>query len=324
MAVTKLIRAQKTPKTVSSRMETRVFSREEVEAWIVPAFQRPLRVNEKVRALAEEMKQNGGILSGVITLGRLPNDKADYLVDGQHRREAFLISNLPEMLSDVRTCMFDNLADMADEFVRLQQSLVRMRPDDILRGLEGSTRSLLIIRETCPFVGYDQIRRVGSDRASIVSMAMVLRFWTGSEGETPQSNKYSATAGQLAKEMNDLEVTTLCKFLHLAHACWGHDKGYARLWGGLNLGMCMWLYRRLVIDQDRSTKRSVHLNTDMFKKCLMAMSAEPDYTDWLSGRSLSDHHRNPCYRRIKTIFTKRLKEEQIDNPKFPSPAWASS
>jgi hypothetical protein len=323
MAVTKLVRAHKETKTVSSRMETRVFNREEAQAWVVPPFQRPLHVNAKVRALAEEMKQNGGIISGVITLGKLPNDKTEYLVDGQHRREAFLISDLPEMLSDVRTCIFDTIADMADQFVLLQQQLVRMRPDDILRGLEASTRSLKIIRETCPFVGYDQIRRVGSN-SPVVSMAMVLRFWIGSEGDTPQSNKYSATAAQIAKEMNDLETTTLCKFLHLAHSCWGNDHGYARLWGGLNLGLCMWMYRRLVIDQDRSTNRAMHLNTDLFKKCLMAMSAEPDYTDWLSGRTMTDHHRSPCYRRIKAIFAKRLKEERIENPRFPSPAWAST
>lgn len=314
----------KPAKTVNSRMETRVFSRAEVEAWVLPPFQRPLRVNEKVRALAEEMKQNGGILSGVITLGRLPNDKANYLVDGQHRREAFVISELPEMLTDVRTCIFDDIGEMSDEFVRLQSSLVRMRPDDILRGLEATTRSLKIIRDRCPYVGYDQLRRGGAQGA-IVGMSITLRLWSGSRPETPVANKGGVTAAQMAKEIDDLEVSNLCKFLDAAHASWGHDPSYARLWAGLNLGMCMWLYRRLVLDQDRSSnKRAMILTTEQFKKCLMAMSAEDDYTDWLGGRSLSDHHRNPCYRRIKSIFSKRLKEERIDNPRFPQPAWASS
>lgn len=323
MVVTTLKRV-KPQKTVSSRMETRVFSRHEAEGWVVPSFQRPLRVNEKVRALAEELKANGGILSGVITLGKLPNDKVDYLVDGQHRREAFLISELPEMLSDVRTCMFDDHADMADEFVRLQQSLVRMRPDDILRGLEGSTRSLKIIRQACPFVGYDQLRR-GSNSGPIVGMSVALRFWTGTATETPTANKTGATAAQQAREIDEGEVTNLCKFLHIAHSAWGHDQSYARLWAGLNLGMCMWMYRRLVLDQDRlGNKRAMILREEQFKKCLMEVSAHADYIDWLGGRVLSDHHRSPCYRRLKVLFAKRLKEEKIDNPRFPQPAWATA
>lgn len=322
--VTRLMRQSKTPKPVESRMETRVFSRAEAEKWVVPPFQRPLRVNEKVRALAEELKVNGGIISGVITLGKLPNDKTEYLVDGQHRREAFLISELPEMLTDVRTCLFDSIVEMSDEFVRLQQSLVKMRPDDILRGLEASTRSLKIIRQTCPFVGYDQLRR-GGEKGPIVGMSAVLRLWFGSRPETPVAHKSGVTSAQMAKELDDLECTNLCKFLHIAHAAWGNDHAYNRLWAGLNLGMCMWLYRRLVLEQDRfGNARFMTLRDEQFKKCLMAMSAEADYIDWLANRNLTDHHRNACYRRIKAIFTKRLKEERIDAPKFPSPAWASN
>lgn len=323
MAVAKLVRVHPVPKSVSSKMETMVFDREDVQKWVPPAFQRPLRVNEKVRSLAEELKQNGGILSGIITLGKLPNDKTIYLVDGQHRREAFLISDLAEGLSDVRICSFDSMADMADEFVRLQQSLVKMRPDDVLRGLEASTRSLKIIRETCPFVGYDLIRRSGGDHAPVLSMAVAIRFWIGSRGDTPVNNTQGGTAAQMAREIDDREVMSLCKFLHVVHTAWGHDPAYARLWSGLNLGISMWLYRRVVLDQDRSNKRAVILNTEQFKKCMMALSAAGDYIDWLGGRMLSDHHRSACYRRIKTILAPRLKEDGVDNPKFPQPAWAA-
>lgn len=321
--VTRLMRQSKTPKPVESRMETRVFSRAEAEKWVVPPFQRDLRINEKVRELAEELKVNGGIISGVITLGKLSNDKSEYLVDGQHRRAAFMISELPEMLTDVRTCMFDSVADMAEEFVRLQQHLVKMRPDDILRGLEASTRSLKIIRQTCPFVGYDQLRR-GSEKGAMVGMSAVIRLWAGSRPETPVRS--SVTASQLAKELDDLECTNLCKFLHVAYGAWGVDQAYNRLWAGLNLGMCMWLYRRVVLDQDRfGNKRAMILRDEQFKRCLMTMSAETDYIDWLANRQLSDHHRNACYRRVKAIFSRRLKEDKIaENPKFPSPAWSSN
>lgn len=319
MAGTKRIQPAK---TVSSKMETLVFNRAEAQSWELPPFQRPLRVNDKVRGLAEELKLNGGIISGIITLGKLPQDKTVWLVDGQHRREGFFISELPEALSDVRTCAFDSMADMADEFVRLQQSLVKMRPDDVLRGLEASTRSLKVIRETCPFVGYDIVRRSGSDKAPIISMALSIRHWVGSRGEAPTQSTQGSTAAQMAREMDDRELTNLCKFLHVAHAAWGRDTTYARLWSGLNLGMAMWLYRRIVLDTDRSIKRAVNLNTEQFKKCLMALSADNDYIDWLQGRSLSDHHRAPCYRRIKQLLVVRLKAEGMENPKFPAPSWA--
>lgn len=312
------------PKSAISKMETMLFTREDATSWIVPPFQRPLRVNDKVRAVAEELKANGGFIAGVLTLGRLHNDKGTYIVDGQHRIEAFKISELREAIADVRTVTFDNMADMAEEFVLLQQSLVRMRPDDILRGIEASTRSLKIIRETCPFVGYGLVTRNGSQNSPVISMAVVLRYWVGSEGETPVANKTGSSSAQTAHEIDDLEVTSLCKFLHVAHAAWGRDPSYGRLWGGLNIGLCMWMYRRLVLEVDRTGKRAVILNTEQFKKCLMSVSADSEYIDWLSGRTLSDHHRMPCYRRLRAIFAARLKEDGIDAPKFPKEAWTVS
>ena len=42
---------------------------------------------------------------------------------------------------------------MAEDFVILNTALVRMGPDDVMRGLEGSVPTLQKIREVCPFVG---------------------------------------------------------------------------------------------------------------------------------------------------------------------------
>lgn len=164
MTVVQLDKTRKIPKSAISSMETMLVARDQATSWVIPPFQRPLRINDKVRSLAEDLKANGGFISGVLTLGKLKGDRLIYLVDGQHRVEAFKISELPEFIADIRTCTYDSMADMADDFVLLQQSLVRMRPDDVLRGLEASTHSLQVIGKTCPFVGYDQIRK-GNDRA---------------------------------------------------------------------------------------------------------------------------------------------------------------
>ena len=313
---------RKIPKSAISQMETMLVSREDALSYVVPSFQRPLRTNEKVRALAEDLKANGGFISGVITLGKLKGDRAVYIVDGQHRMEAFKMSELGECICDVRTCTFDSMADMADEFVLLQQSLVRMRPDDVLRGLEGSSHALQLIRKTCPFVGYDQIRR-GSDHAPIVSMAAIVKSWHGSKPETPSRVTGSLTASVIIREFDDAEITNLCKFLHVAHAAWGRDEAYGRLWNSLNIALCMWTYRRAVLDQDRSGgKRSTIMSTELFKKCLMTVSASAEYIDWLGGRTLTDFHRAPCYRRLKAMFLARLKAENVDNPRLPSPPWS--
>jgi hypothetical protein len=317
--------ARKIPKSAISLMETALFTREQAAQWVVPPFQRPLRVNEKVRALAEDLKANGGFIDGVLTLGKLKGDKATFIVDGQHRREAFLISELAEAIADIRTMTFEDMAEMADQFVLLQSSLVKMRPDDVLRGLEPTTRSLQIIRSTCNFVGYDNVRRGGTG-SPIIGMTGALRAWFGSAFETPLSHQSGKTAAQMAKEMNDLEVTNLCKFLHVAHAAWGRDGAYNRLWTALNLGLCMWLYRRVVLDQDRTgSKRYTLLNTEQFKKCLMTLSAAEDYIDWLANRSMTDHHRAPAYRKIRTMFGERLRQDGMtEKVKFPQPAWVGN
>jgi hypothetical protein len=312
------------PKASRSKMDTIIFTAAEINKWILPPFQRPLRINEKVRLLAENLKANGGVITGVLTLGHVAGKKdITWLVDGQHRIEAFKISELEECIADVRICDFDSMSEMADEFVNLNSQLNKMRPDDILRGLEPSSKALRTIRSECPYVGYDQIRR-GSTGSPIVSMSALLRCWVGSRGDTPTANTSGQSAKQIAEEIDETEVLLLVKFLHIARAAWGSDPENYRLWGGLNLALCAWMYRRLVVDQERGTKRYVKLNSDLFKKCLMSVSANADYLDWLPGRTLSDRDRGPCYGRLKAIFAARLKQElKTDKPLLPQTAWAS-
>lgn len=311
------------PKAVRSEMDTKIFSLEEVEGWKRPPFQRPIRVNDKVRAMAEDLAHNGGVLSGVLTLGRLGEDRSLWVVDGQHRIEGFKISGLKEIIADVRVCHFDTLAEMADEFVSLNSQLVRMRPDDVLRGLEASTPALQRIRKDCEFVGYDQIRR-GSGGSTVLSMSMVLRCWAASANETPAAGTQSAS--HLATSITEESVQTLIIFLLAAQAAWGRDIEYQRLWGSLNLTICMWLFRRIVIDRDRSgNKRAVVIGIALFKQCLMSLSASVEYIDWLVGRQLSERHRGVCYAKIKDIFARRIMDESRDKtrPKMPQAAWVT-
>jgi hypothetical protein len=326
------LKSREAPKSVRSSMETLLFSRSEVEQWRVPEFQRPIRVNAKVMALSEEIRQNGGILPGILTLGRLPGDKTNYLVDGQHRVEAFKISEMPEFIADVRICQFDTMAEMADEFVELNSRLVNMRPDDILRSLEQSMPALARITDNCEFVSYGQVRR-GNTGSALVSMSALLRAWHMSAGETPNQNAPSAPV--LASLIDNNEADKIIAFMQIARGAWGTDPENYRLWGTINLTICMWLWRRLVLDTQRGGTgtgkagagyaKVIVLTPTQFGKCLMAVSANSQYVDWLVGRSWTERDRSPCYMRLKGIFTQRLQEEFKDRRvMLPAPAWASN
>lgn len=308
------------PRNAKSAMETKIFTLGEIGAWRIPPFQRPVRTNEKVRALTEEIRVDGGVIPGIITLGTVKTEEAIYIVDGQHRLEAFRNSGLPEFLADVRFIRFETMAEMAEEFVRLNSSLVRMRPDDVLRGLEASVKALSKIRRECKFVGYDQIRR--GTTSPILGMSMLLRVWHGSQPETPVNGGMSAV--HIAETISDDSVEELIQFLTVAHSSWGRDAEYARLWSSLNLGLCMWCWRRLVKDPDRTgNKRYIHLNIRQFANCLMALSSDSHYLDWLQGRQISDRDRGPAYGRIKKIWTARLRNDVRSKIAFPQPAWAT-
>jgi hypothetical protein len=79
------------------------------------------------------------------------------------------------------------------------------------------------------------------------------------------------------------------------------------------------------MDKERGIKRYVVLNADLFKKCLMSVAANSDYSDWLVGRQIGERDRSPCYARLRSIFTDRLRNEMHTNAiKFPQPHWMSS
>lgn len=311
-----IVPMKKAPIAVRSRMDTLILTPMVVSSWHHPPFQRPLKVNAKVRCLSEMLPTNGGVIDGVLTLGEL--NKKTYLLDGQHRVKAFEMSGLKEAYADVRICLFDTLADMGEEYVKLNSALVRMDPDDILRGLESSVEAIRLIKERCAFVGYGQVRRGGS--TPVVSMSVVIRTWAGSRTSIP--TRASGAALDMARETTLDEAVQLVQFLHLCKNAWGSDSEYYRLWGALNLTMCAWLYRRMVLERD-SSKKATNLNSQQFQRCLMSL-AEENYIDWLVGRKMSDTDRSPAYTRIRSIFASRIRSENItDKPRLPQPEWAS-
>lgn len=316
--------AKEAPKAEQSKMETMLLTPHVLNSWTPPPFQRPVRMTSKVKEVSLKIAANGGCIFGVITLGHLPNDSATYLLDGQQWRQAALLTELGEFIADLRVMRFSTMAEMAEEFVRLNSQIVKLMPDDILRGLEGSIPALRKIKNDCPFVGYGHVRR--RTESPILSMSAVVRCWTGSAGDTPGHTGNVGSVANMASAMQMDDAEQLVRFLLTARAAWGDDVEYARLWGNLNLTICMWLWRRLVVDRERSgNRRYVLLSIDQFKKCLMTLSANSEYLDWLVGRLMGDRDRSPCYARIKAMFVRRLIQDSNGKKvQLPQPVWSST
>jgi len=309
-------------RTDRSVTETLLIDRETLDKWQAPPFQRPVRINAKVRELAEELKANGGVIKGTIEIGviEMGPERGMYLCDGRHRMEGFILSGMGECIADVSFKHYDNLADMAVDFVELNTRLVNFQPDDILRAFEASSDTLSALRERCPYIGYGNIRR--NIHSPILSMSAVLKQWYGSSFDTPSVGRI--TAAELVKTLNKAEVEKLAEFMGVAHSAWGHDTAYARLWLALNLTLCMWLWRKLVLDTERTgNRRYAVMGHEQFKRCLMALSADGQYLDWLVGRMMGERDRAPCYSRIRLLFAKRAFDDGERKIRMPQPAWST-
>ncbi len=312
----KLIKpATEAEKTTRTTLDVFEVTPAVVSAWKLPPFQRPLRVNAKVLTISKEIAETG-VIPGVMTLGIL--DATRYLVDGQHRREAFLLSGVKSGYVDVRVGHYSNLAEMAEEFGRLNSRISNMRPDDFLRAMESTSEQVQLVRKACPFVGFDSIRR--SERAPILSMSTTLRAWWMSAKDVPGGGSVSAV--RAAEELLMDDARNLVEFLGCAMNAWGRDAEYVRVWGALNLTLCMWLYRRMVITQ--YSAKTPKIDRAQYQKCLQSLSADPTYIDWLHARLMNERNRSPCYNRIKAIFAKRLEADLNIKAKMPTPAWVAS
>lgn len=315
----KKLRVANNPRT---RSETLFVTPETMKGWLKPPCQRDVKITRRLHDVAADIKGNGGEITGTIILGELANKPGVfYLIDGQHRREAAYLSGLTEFLVEIRIHTFDTIGEMGDEFVKLNSVISRMVPDDILRGMEGATPALQAIRRACPFIGYGNIRR--NENSQVLSMSVAIKSWSASCNETPAPNSgIGSAAMDLVQKMEN--VDEMIRYLQTVHSAWQGVEN-ARLWGSLNLSLVGWLWQRLVVDTVRKgNQRSVVLKPDQFKRCCMSLSSSTDYTDWLVGRSLTPRHRSPAYKRIRDIFAKRLREDDVQRARLPQPEWVAN
>jgi hypothetical protein len=303
-------------KATHTSNDTIIVTRELVAKWGKPPFQREVRgQNEKMRTIIAQIKADE-VIPGVLTLGLVSGRL--YLVDGQHRIAAFLLSEVQQAFADVRTHHVNSMDELADEFLDINSAIVKMKPDDIMRAMEALNPAISTIRTRCPFVGYDQIRR--GPKTPVLSMTSVVRCWNMSGPEVPASSG-GASSAQMAKLLTEEDAAHICDFLGLAFAAWGHDAGdVQRVWSNLNLTLCMWLYRRIVLTA--YSPRIQRVPPPLYGKLLVSLTADDKYIDYLAGRQLTDKHRAPTYNRLKAVFVRRLQAETGKKVVLPAPSWA--
>jgi hypothetical protein len=306
-------------RATQTTMDTKELTPQWVAALKQPPFQRDLKVNQKVLGLLEDVRKSA-VLPGIITLGVL--DGVVYVVDGQHRLWCYLQTELPIAYADVRTHYFETMGQMAAEYVRLNQQLVRLRPDDILKGLEQSNICLQRIRKRCGYIGYTTVRR-GSN-GPVLSMSQALKVWYGTRGDVPV---LPPSAIYVAEQLEEADVDEMTEFLGTCFEAWHRDIQNARLWSSLNLLLVGWLWRHVVIGaatkgSGKGQTRSDRLTREQFKRGMLSLSANQDYLEWLVGRQARDMDRTPAYNRIKAILAARYVQDTKFKVKLPSPAWA--
>jgi len=303
-------------------MDTVVLTPETMDSWPLPVFQAPLKKNAKVLQISDQMREESGtpVIEGVITLGFLRGETTIYLLDGQHRRAAALLSGRSEFIADVRTKQYETMADMAREFLILNTPISRKTPDDQLRAMAEMSPVLQMIQEACPYIGYRYIR--ANPTAPVVSMSATLRRWRGSGYETPSVTGSYGGAVALATGLTEDDAKKIIVFMQTAYSAWGSDAENARLWASLNTTVTMWLWRVLVLDKDRSgARRYAVLTPEQFRLCILAASADSGYVEWLGGRNMSERDRAPCYSRLRSIFTSRIQSETGEKIRMPQPSW---
>jgi len=308
-------RASKSEQLLHAVTEVRSFTRAEVESWRHAPSQRPVRRNANFWKVVGEIKQSGGALPGELKFGVV--DRVEYLYDGGHRREAFLVTELPTAHAVVCRRWFRDLAEMGEAFDDANGHIASMRPDDHLRALESSLPVLAELRAAAPILGYDVTRR-NSVTAPILSTSMVLRCWATSAHETPTLLR--GPAPELARALTREEARNLAAFLALTLSAWGRDIEFRPLWGGLNLTLCMWLFRQQVLNPNPG-RGVAKLSGSQFLKLLTALGASSAYLEWLPGRILDERQRTPCYRKITSLFNARWRAETEKALKMLKPAW---
>lgn len=257
----------------------------------LPSCQRAFRPSAKKRAeVLEEMIRTGRI-PGQILLGTI-NGTDLYLVDGQHREIICLDAGIETILAEVRVRRFANMDELVKEYIRCNSKIASHTSGDQLKALVTLYPTTLgFISKKCSFVSFSS-RRIDGGKAN-VNFSMCISAWTHSKRNKPTDGGFGKVE-DMARDLTPADAAQLAEFLKLAHDAWGREPAIATLWGNLNLTLCMWLYRRVVlaatVAPSRRKKAVTQVTPVQFRNALMELVGynKGNYVAILRNRTLSN------------------------------------
>jgi len=291
-------------------MEVTVISKAEARRWVVPEeVQRKYRETKKHEGLVEYIEENEEI-PDVIMLGTLPNDPTIYIVDGQHRQVKFLASRVNEAFARIRWEEYDTMEQIGLAFYTANggKSLLTSA-DDMLRSKHLSSPPLYRLVTECPFIGFDYIRF--GDGGPVMSASAAVKSWIASGLDKPRS-ALGKSVGVLVDNVTDEETEDMIRFYKMCYKVWGKDKENRRMWLNINVALCAWLYRRLVLGQKKIGRLS-SLTEEEFEYCLATLAANDIVKDSASAQSAHQQNagRYPQNESSKTLLPRyRGKRQQ--------------
>ena len=320
--IARRLEAQVQEEKNSLEVKLMILTREEVESWRKPAFQREVSCTHAFYELVEQINERGFIASA-LTLGVWGG--AFYKVDGNHRIMAFLASDRKEILAPVIIRQYADggvgFIRMCEDFIEISKHIKTPTADNLLKALEGVERHVKLIRKSCPFIGYAHLWKNSS--APVVNMSRVIRSLIISKQEMPGSGFTGGSAVELAKALTPEETHCLISFMRAAFKAWGRDKEFRPMWNALNLTICLWFFRRMS-KGELFCGRGTPISVAHFSQCLLALSLNPRYLTLISQKGRRIHApetRNPICRELMKTFEQKLDAEGLTDVPLPKPNW---
>lgn len=299
-----------------------------IKSWLTPYWQRPVRFNAKGRQLTEDIKLTRK-LDSVMIVGvvKKRNGKFDlYLVDGHHRKAAFLRSGAPYMDIDVKFVYVDKVEELSPLYLNCQEQITKSTANDNLQGLAVTNEVLQHIKSKCEFITYEGVR-LGTIAHSI-NMSTVVQIWYDSMLDPPKKNTLtpSVSITELAKKLTVDDADHIVQFMTLCRDNFEFKKLSSGLWLHINLVLCLWLFRVLVLREvweGGEVYKVKHLTPRQFGVGLLGLKNDKYYLTLMRKKLNSSVDRKEAYQSIAKLFASNLRScGVVSNPKLPRPQWA--
>ena len=302
---------------------------EVINSWLIPDWQRHVRTNPKGRQLCEDIKEIP-ILESMIIVGVIQRrgKYVLYLLDGHHRKEHFLKSGAPYIIIDVKFAYVETMGEMADLYLKCQDQIVKSSPNDNLKGLAVNSKTLNHIIKHCTCVTLDAARS-GASNAS-VTMSTVIQVWYDSNLDPPKRNTLGSppkSITDLAKKLTMRDAETIVAFIKICEEVFGFNNESSALWKHINLVLCLWLYRVMVLKTEWEGcegYKVTYLDDKRFGIGLSALRHSRFYSSMTNKRLGSAVDRKEAYLNMTRWFLSGFPNNNgRTRVRLPKPTWAS-